>query len=151
MLAVVVGTIDQMLHGVVTGTDGLHANVRHWAQRGALAKLIDMLVDGGFQVSLTADHGNVEGHGIGKPNVGATAEQRGERVHVFRDEITRRSVAQQYPEALSWQNIGLPQEYLPLIAPDRGAFIPEGKRTVAHGGACIEEVIVPFVQIVRAS
>lgn len=151
VLAIVVGTIDQMLHGAVTGTDGLHASVRHWAQRGALAKLVDMLVDAGFEVSLTADHGNVEGHGIGKPNVGATAEQRGERVHVFRDEVTRSSVAQQYPGTISWQSVGLPQDYLPLLAPDRCAFIPEGKRTVAHGGACIEEVIVPFVQIVRAT
>jgi hypothetical protein len=148
-LAVVVGTIDQMLHGVVTGTDGLHASVRHWAQRGALSKLIDLLVDGGFEVALTADHGNVEGHGLGKPNVGSTAEQRGERVHVFRDELTRSSVAQQYPGTIPWQNIGLPQDYLPLLAPDRCAFITEGKRTIAHGGACIEEVIVPFVQIVR--
>lgn len=151
VLGMVVGTIDQMLHGVVTGTDGLHASVRHWAQRGALAKLIDLLVDCGFEVSLTADHGNVEGQGLGKPNVGATAEQRGERVHVFRDELTRSSIARQYPGTISWQNIGLPQDYLPLIAPDRRAFIPEGKRTVAHGGACIEEIIVPFVQIVRTT
>lgn len=151
VLAVVVGTVDQMLHGAVTGSDGLHASVRHWAQRGGLSKIIDLLVEEGFEVSLTADHGNVEGHGLGKPNVGATAEQRGERVHVFRDELTRTSVAQQYPGTIPWQNVGLPQDYLPLIAPDRRAFIAEGKRTVAHGGACIEEIIVPFVQIVRTT
>lgn len=151
VLAIVVGTIDQMLHGVVTGSDGLHASVRHWAQRGALSKLIDLLLGHGFEVSLTADHGNVEGHGLGKPNVGATAEQRGERVHVFRDELTRNAVAQQYPGTISWQNVGLPQDYFPLLAPDRRAFIAEGKRTVAHGGACIEEVVVPFVQISRAT
>jgi hypothetical protein len=151
VLAVVVGTIDQMLHGVVTGSDGLHASVRHWGQRGGLSKLIDLLVDGGFEVSLTADHGNVEGHGLGKPNVGETAEQRGERVHVFRDELTRNSIAQQYLGTIPWQNVGLPQDYLPLLAPDRRAFIAQGKRTVAHGGACIEEVIVPFVQIVKAT
>jgi hypothetical protein len=149
VLAVVVGTIDQMIHGAVTGTDGLHASVRHWAQRGALYRLIDLLVDGGFEVCLTADHGNIEGHGLGKPNVGATAEQRGERVHVFRDELTRTDVARQFPGTISWPSVGLPDDYLPLIAPNRRAFIPEGKRTVAHGGACIEEVIVPFVQIAR--
>ena len=33
---IVVGTIDQMLHGIVTGTDGMHSSVRHWAQRGSL-------------------------------------------------------------------------------------------------------------------
>jgi len=149
VLAVVVGTVDQMLHGVVTGIDGLHASIRHWAQRGALSALIDLLLDGDFEVSLTADHGNVEGHGIGKPNVGVTAEERGERVHVFRDERTRNSVAHQYPGTIPWQNDGLPSDYLPLIAPDRRAFIPPGKQTVAHGGVCIEEVIVPFVRIVR--
>lgn len=150
MLAVVVGTIDQMLHGAVTGTDGLHASVRHWAQRQALAKLVTTLVDAGFNVTITADHGNVEGHGVGKPNVGATAEQRGERVHVFRDELTRSSVASQYPGTIRWDGVGLPEDFLPLIAPEHCAFIAEGKRTVAHGGACLEEVVVPFVQILRA-
>ena len=150
VLGVVVGTVDEMIHGVVTGSDGMHANVRHWAERGALEKLIGVLIESGYEVALTADHGNVEGHGMGKPNVGVTAEQRGERVLVFRDDLTRHSVASKYPEALVWENIGLPHDYLPLIAPDRRAFITEGKRTVAHGGACIEEVIVPFVQIARA-
>jgi hypothetical protein len=148
-LAVVVGTVDQMLHGVVTGTDGLHANVLHWAKRGTLATLINMLLDAGFDVSITADHGNVEGLGIGKPNVGETAEQRGERAHVFPDERTRDNVAGQYPGTIVWPPIGLPEDYLPLLAPARGAFIAAGKRTVAHGGLCLEEVVVPFVRIMR--
>jgi hypothetical protein len=63
-----------MLHGVVTGTDGLHASVRHWGQRGALRNLIEVLLARGFEIVLTADHGNVEGRGIGKPNVGLTAK-----------------------------------------------------------------------------
>lgn len=45
---------------------------------------------------------------------------------------------------------GLPEDYLALIAPCLRAFIGEGKRTVAHGGICIEEAIVPFVTITRA-
>lgn len=145
-LAVVVGTIDQMLHGVVTGTDGLHAGVRHWAQRASLLRLVTMLLDAGYAVSLTADHGNVEGRGIGKPNVGATAEQRGERAHVFRDALLRGTVATKFEGTISWAPIGLPENYLPLIAPAGQVFINEGKRTVAHGGICIEEVIVPFIR-----
>ncbi len=149
-LAIVVGTIDQMLHGIVTGTDGLHASVRHWGQRGALDRLLSLLGENGFDIYLTADHGNVEGTGIGKPNVGATAEQRGERVHVFRDELTRSGVAAKYPGTISWPSIGLPEDYLALIAPPRRAFIHEGKRAVSHGGLCIEEVVVPFARITRS-
>jgi PglZ domain len=150
VLAVVVGTVDLMLHGAATGMDGLHAGVRNWALRGSLAKLIGMLVDAGFDLALTADHGNVEARGFGKPNVGATAEQRGERVHVFRDELTRSSIAAQYSGSIAWPAIGLPDDYLPLIAPPRRAFIKEGRQTVAHGGVCIEELIVPFVRIARS-
>ena len=147
---VVVGTIDQMLHGIVNGTDGMHAGVRHWAKRGSLGRLLDTMLERGFEVILTADHGNVEGVGIGKPNVGATADERGERVHVFSDPLLRANVAEKYPGSLEWPCIGLPDDYLALIAPPRCAFIGDGKRTVAHGGICIEEAIVPFVTIAKA-
>jgi hypothetical protein len=148
---VVVGTIDQMLHGIVTGTDGMHAGVRHWAKRGSLWRLLDALLDRDFEVVVTADHGNVEGTGIGKPNVGATADERGERVHVFRDALLRSNTLAKFPGTLEWPSIGLPDDYLALIAPPLRAFISEGKRTVAHGGICIEEAIVPFVTVARSS
>ena len=148
---IVVGTIDQMLHGIVTGTDGMHAGVRHWARRGSLWRLLDALLERGFEVLLTADHGNVEGVGIGKPNVGATADERGERVHVFPNALLRSNVAPKYPGSIEWPNIGLPDDYLALIAPPLCAFIGEGKRTVAHGGICIEEAIVPFVTVTRSA
>jgi hypothetical protein len=147
---ILVGTIDQMLHGIVNGTDGMHAGVRHWAKRASLWRLLDAMLQRGFEVILTADHGNVEGVGIGKPNVGATADERGERVHVFSDSLLRSNVAEKYPGSLEWPCIGLPDDYLALIAPPLRAFIGEGKRTVAHGGICIEEAIVPFVTIAMA-
>jgi hypothetical protein len=148
---IVVGTIDQMLHGIVNGTDGMHAGVRHWAKRGSLWRLLDAMLERGFELILTADHGNVEGVGIGKPNVGATADERGERVHVFSDALLRSNVGEKYPGSLEWPCVGLPDDYLALIAPALRAFIGEGKRTVAHGGICIEEVIVPFVTISRVA
>ncbi|MCU0809051.1 MAG: BREX-3 system phosphatase PglZ [Candidatus Contendobacter sp.] len=149
LLAVIVSTVDQMIHGAVTGTDGLHASVRHWAQRGAFWTLLDRLTDAGFEIFLTADHGNVEAQGIGKPNVGVTANERGERVHVFADAGLRQQVAAQYPGTLCWPTIGLPEDYRPLLAPPHGAFIPEGKRIVAHGGIALEEMVVPWIRITR--
>lgn len=41
----------------------------------------------------------------------------------------------------------LPDTYRALLAPGRGAFIHEGKTTVAHGGIALEEVLVPFVAL----
>lgn len=127
----------------------MHAGVRHWAKRGSLWRLLDTLVNRGFEVVLTADHGNVEGVEIGKPNVGATAEERGERIHVFASALLRTNVATKYPGSIEWPDIGLPDNYFALIAPPLRAFIGEGKRTVAHGGICLEEAIVPLITFTR--
>jgi hypothetical protein len=85
----------------------------------------------------------------GKPNVGVTADERGERVHVFSDALLRSNVAAKYAGTIEWPNVGLPEDYFALIAPALGAFIGEGRRTVAHGGVCLEEVVVPFVTLAR--
>lgn len=96
---------------------------------------------------LTADHGNVEARGIGKPDLGAVVDERGERVHVFRDDLTRARVSRVFEGTVTWPQIGLPEDYRPLLAPARGAFIHAGRQTVAHGGIALEEVIVPFIRV----
>ena len=63
------------MHGVKTGSRGLHAIVRDWAKAGTMTKLISNLINEGFQVTLTSDHGNIQGKGIGKPNVGVVADE----------------------------------------------------------------------------
>jgi len=147
VLGIVVGTIDQTLHASVMGSGGLHAAVKHWSESGALGNLVSLLLDQGFEVFITADHGNVACIGIGKPNVGAIADERGERAHVFRDDLTRVGVHERFPTSIVWPQVGLPDDYRALLAPGRSAFIHEGKRTLAHGGISVEEVIVPFVRV----
>lgn len=147
VIGAVVGTVDQMMHGTVTGTGGMHAGVRHWAQQGHFNELIQLLLDLKFDVFVTADHGNVEGAGMGKPDVGAIAEERGERVHVFSHPLTRAQVQKDYPRTTLWPPVGLPSDYLPLLPLGRSAFLAQGKRAVGHGGISLEEVVVPFVRI----
>jgi hypothetical protein len=147
VIGAVVGTVDQMMHGTVTGSGGMHAGVRHWAQQGHFNELVHLLLDLEFDVFVTADHGNIEATGMGKPNVGATAEERGERVHVFRHSLTRANVQQDYPGTAPWPAVGLPNDYFPLLPAGRSAFLSKGKRTVGHGGISLEEVVVPFVRI----
>lgn len=149
-LGAVIGILDQSLHHVGRGTRGLHAIVNEWAESRELAILVGELLTRGYSVFLTADHGNVAGRGFGKPNVGVTAQQRGERAHIFRNRVFRDSTAPLYPNAVQWPQIGLPQDYFPLIAPYGACFMPEGKEAVSHGGIALEEVMVPFVRITEA-
>ena len=148
-LGLVVDTVDRIMHGMVLGGAGMHGQIRQWTAEGFPAALLDCLLDAGFHVALTADHGNVEARGAGRIAEGAIADLRGQRVRVFKDPALRARVAARAPGAVEWPAAGLPDDYLALLAPGRTAFVAESERPVAHGGAALEEVIVPFVEIDR--
>ena len=148
-VGLVVDAVDRIMHGMTLGQPGMHNQVRQWAREGVLAALIDLLLGHGFAVWLTSDHGNVEARGCGRPGEGAAADLRGERVRVFPDAALRARVAERFPGAVAWPPVGLPEDYLALIAPGRSAFVRTTERPVAHGGITLEEVIVPLVRIER--
>jgi len=143
----VINTVDDIMHGMQLGTAGMHSQVRHWGEEGFLKKVIDLLDQNEFHIFLSSDHGNVEATGFGSPKEGVLADTKGERVRIYSDDILRSQVFAKYPDSIKWPQIGLPENYFALLAPNRKAFISNDKRTVAHGGLSLEEVIVPFVHI----
>jgi len=145
----VVDKIDRIMHGMELGTAGMHNQVHQWAAQPYLSELLDLLLKSGFHVYLTSDHGNIEAEGCGRPAEGAVADLRGERVRVYPNAELRAQVKARFPAALEWNPIGLPDDYLALLAPPGQAFIQEHQRTVAHGGISIEELIVPLVRVER--
>lgn len=147
VLGLVVNTVDDIMHGMQLGMAGMFGQVQQWAQTGFLAELLSLLTDNGYSVLLTSDHGNTEAVGIGNPAEGDLAETRGQRLRTYSSDEMRRKIAEQYPEALVWPQVGLPNDIYPLIAPDGAAFIDKGKSAVSHGGTSIEEVIVPYIRI----
>jgi len=147
VVGLVIDKVDKIMHGMELGTAGMHNQVRQWARHGYVAALIDLLLDHGFGVYLTSDHGNVEAEGCGRPAEGAVADLRGERVRVYSDASLRAGVKARFPQAIEWPAVGLPEDFLPLFAPNRRAFVREQERVVGHGGISIEELIVPLVYI----
>jgi hypothetical protein len=149
VVGLVVDKVDKIMHGMELGAAGMHNQVRQWAAGPFLAQMFDLLLENGFRVYLTSDHGNIEAAGCGRPAEGAVADLRGERARIYPDSLLRGQVKERFPDALEWPPIGLPEGYLPLLAPARLAFVRETERLVAHGGASLEELIVPLVQIER--
>jgi hypothetical protein len=147
----VVDKVDKIMHGMEMGSAGMHNQVCQWAKQPYLTALLDLLLDRGFRVYLTSDHGNIEAEGCGRPAEGAVADLRGERVRIYPDAALRGKVKERFPAALEWDPVGLPEDYLALLAPARQAFVQEKQRTVSHGGISVEELIVPLVQIERRS
>ena len=149
VVGLVIDKVDKIMHGMQLGTAGMHNQVRQWAAQPFMVDLIDLLLDNGFRVYLSSDHGNIEATGCGQPSEGAVADLRGGRVRVYPNSVLRNQVKTRFPTAIEWPLYGLPEDYLPLLAPGRTAFVRKGERLVGHGGSALEELVVPLVQIDR--
>ena len=142
--------VDKMMHGAVVGRAAMANQVRIWSGQSFLRDVITFLVEQGFDVVLTADHGNIEATGMGAPNEGKLPEQQGERCRIYNDPVLAKAGAEKIPEAIPWRHPGLPKSMHALLAPDTRSFATAGRVTVGHGGSSIHEVVVPFIQFTRA-
>lgn len=146
-LGVTVKMPDDMMHGATMGWRGLHEQLRVWLGQGFLKSVVSAALAAGYKVFLTSDHGNLEAIGTGSPSEGVLAERRGERARIYTDPTIRKnSVASLKGKAFPWDTKILPQNYLPLIHAGRGAFATEGQLLVCHGGASLDEMVVPFIE-----
>lgn len=144
---IVVDTVDEFVHGAVLGKRGIATQIEGWCESGFVEQLFSLLIDKGFHVYLTADHGNVEAVGQGRPNQGVAPEMRGERVRTYRSEALAVESAAANPNTYRLDVAGLPANFMPLFAGGRSAFIQSGEPAVVHGGISVEELLVPFVKI----
>ena len=149
VIGLVIDKVDKIMHGMQLGSAGMHNQIKLWCQSGFIGTLVRLLLKYEYEVWLTADHGNIECNGKGRPAEGVIAETRGERVRVYPTPELRSQVAESFGFAHEWQPIGLPADYFPLVAGGRNAFVNQGVSIVGHGGVAIEEVIVPLVKIER--
>ncbi|MEW8333765.1 MAG: BREX-3 system phosphatase PglZ [Candidatus Thiodiazotropha sp.] len=149
VVGLVVDKVDKIMHGMQLGSAGMHNQIKQWCQSGFLAALVGQLLEYGYEVWLTADHGNIQCEGKGRPSEGVIAETRGERVRVYPTPELRAQVAEVFPFGHEWQPVGLPAAYFPLVAGGHDAFVSPGEAIVGHGGVAIEEVIVPLVKFER--
>jgi hypothetical protein len=145
----VLNKIDNIMHGMQLGMAGLHNQIKLYGENAYLYSLITKLLNYGFDIYITADHGNTECEGKGLPKEASTAKSRGERVRVYQSEELMKSIAKRFPWSSPWKPMGLPDGYYPLVARGESAFLSENTQAVSHGGISIKETIVPFIKIVR--
>ena len=146
---IVVDTVDEIVHGAVLGKRGIASQIESWCETGFVDRLFTLLIDKGFHVYLTADHGNVEAIGQGRPNQGVAPEMRGERVRTYRTETLASSAVN--ANTFRLEIAGLPANFIAIFAGGRTAFLPLGEPAVVHGGISVEELLVLFVKVTRTS
>ncbi len=148
-VAVIVNSIDRLVHGVGPEGNVLAAAVRQWGQNGHISHLLRGLVDRGFDIALCSDHGNVESVGVGRPDMGSIPEDQGQRAITFPDAGTLDAARRNIVGSRHWPGPGLPPNSNVLMPAGRGAFSTAGATLRTHGGPSIEEVFVPWIRVSR--
>ena len=149
MIGIVLNVIDDIMHGMNLGSAGMHSQIRLWVKQGHFSAFLKVMINHGFEVWITSDHGNLECEGIGNIPDGALSETKTSRVRIYQSKNLRNQAASKSETSLAWTPKGLPGDLYCLFAPYQAAFHAAGKRIVAHGGISLEEVMVPLVKIDR--
>lgn len=143
--AVVLLAVDEVMHGSELLADAqMHASLAVWVRHAFLDTLVDRAHQDGFEMWVTADHGNIESTPSGRVMEGALVEHAGTRVRLY-ENIVLRDTAR--ADGIAWDPPALPAGKAPLFAPGRTGY-HSGGRKVSHGGLSIDEVIVPFAKVV---
>lgn len=145
----VINVIDQFMHGATQGLQSVQSELETWLRSKYLTYFLEDLMDEGFEVYLTSDHGNVECIGRGRIGQGVTVNTKGERARVYNSLNIRNQTSIDYQDTIVWNNTSLPNDYHVLLADRNDAFVPKNKKIVTHGGIHLEEVIVPFIKVSR--
>ncbi|MCW3102305.1 MAG: PglZ protein [Bacteroidetes bacterium] len=143
MLGLVCNDLDGIMHGSILGNSQLKMSTEQWILKSKIVESISSLRTKGFQVYITADHGNVEATGLKnltiKDKVGALS--RGKRHLHFTNEILLQGFIEQNP------GLDIGKKGLSLYLKKQEAFTNENNQVITHGGSHLWEVIVPFISI----
>lgn len=144
---VIINDCDDMVHGQKQGIQGMYQDMKLLSSRGKLLQLTQQLLIKGFDVYISADHGNTECVGMGSFRTGVETETKSHRMIVLKDYADKEKRIQEYKLIEYIPKYYLDQQYDYLLC-DAGKSLDDKDTIVmSHGGMTIDEVVVPFIEI----
>jgi hypothetical protein len=143
VLGLVCNDLDDIMHGSILGNGQLKTSTEQWIVKSKIVNTISTLKAKGFQVYITADHGNIEATGLKNltliDKLGALSRSK-RHLH-----FTNETLLDNFMDKNS--NIEVGKKGLSLYLKKHEAFTTENNQVITHGGSHIWEVIVPFISI----
>ena len=144
---VIINDIDNLVHGQQQGRQGMYHDVKYLSETGKLADLVRNLLQEGFDVYISADHGNTPCVGQGKlMKLGVETETKSHRMLVLEKFADKEKMISQY-DMIEYPKYFLDKQYDYLICNIGKSFDAKGAKVMTHGGITVDEVIVPFIKI----
>ena len=133
-----------MVHAQPQGRLGMYNDISVLSEESKLRHLTDCLLSKGFDVYITADHGNTLCNGIGRfVGAGVDVETKSHRMVVLKNFADKAKMADKF----GYPKYYLPKEYDYLICNTDTSLDNPGEQVMTHGGMTIDEVVVPFIKI----
>lgn len=146
---IVFGLVDDIAHhiqGVSEDKALMQHNLELLLRQTELNKIIKGFLEAEYRVFITSDHGSVWSSGIGVKQDKYLVEQKARRACLFPNKHLARDFADSNG-LLLFENSELLGESCAVFAPWRGMFGGAEERAITHGGIHLEEVVVPFVEV----
>ncbi len=146
--ALVFKDLDEKMHNSTDYADlvGLSEN---WLKRSNIINIISELLDSGFTVHLTTDHGNIEAKGWrrlnGREQLGTNKSGSKSQRHI---EYSENSLVEKFMESNEEILTSLVKKDNVLYFKDNLSFSTK-EHLVTHGGRHLLEVVIPFIKIVK--
>lgn len=145
--AVIINDVDDMVHAQYQGRLGMLNDIGVLSDQHRLADMTKRFLDEGFDVYITADHGNTPCTGLGKlMGTGVETETKSRRMLVLQNFADKAGLIQKYG-LIEYPKYYMNKAFDYLICDVGDSFDAKGEEVMTHGGISIDEVIVPFIKI----
>lgn len=146
--AIIINDVDDMVHGQLQGRLGMYNDINVLAEQHKLVDTVKRMLRQGFDVFISADHGNTPCIGMGKlMKTGVETETKSRRMVVLKDFADKNGIIEKYPNLIQGFDFYLDKNFEYLICGAGESFDAKGEEVMSHGGITIDEVIVPFIKI----
>lgn len=145
--AVIINDVDDMVHAQHQGRLGMLNDIGVLSDQHQLADMTRRFLSDGFDVYISADHGNTPCTGLGRlMGTGVETETKSRRMLVLQNFADKEGLMQKYG-MIEYLKYYLDKAFDYLICDVGDSFDVKGEDVMTHGGISIDEVIVPFIKI----
>jgi hypothetical protein len=146
--AIVLKDLDDKMHSSTDYTD-LKGLTQNWIERSDIIKKIELLIESGFEVLMTSDHGNILTNGWrglhSREKLGTNKSGSRSQRHI---EYSNKISADEFLEAN-------PEIQQSVVREDNAIYFKNNfnfsskDSVITHGGSHFLEVIIPFIKITK--
>ncbi len=145
--AIIINDVDDLVHAQQQGRIGMYNDITVLANQRKLIELTKRMLSAGYDVYITADHGNTPCTGLGKHMTsGVEVETKSRRMMVLKNFADKSSLIEKYG-LIDYPKYYLTKDFDYLICDVGTSLDAKGEEVMSHGGITIDEVVVPFIKI----